>query len=222
MELLQLIFTRLKLKAKSFGFNKKELMGIAEKIADNLKLDESALEDDINASVDEQIDAVIPFLQFAQAQANRVIEAGRKQEQNNKDTEPTSIKDNGTPSQKPEEFSEEEMPAWFKSFAEKTEAQFRALQEEKTYISRKARLEALLKDTGTFGSHTVKNFNKMTFENEDAFEKFFTEVEGDLKAYNQERVDAGLKMLESVPAVFNKHEDEAYSDEEIDRIAEIF
>ena len=42
----QQVFVKLKLKAKALGFNKKELQGIAAKIADNLKSEEDASEED--------------------------------------------------------------------------------------------------------------------------------------------------------------------------------
>lgn len=35
----------------------------------------------------------------------------------------------------------------------------------------------------------------MNFENDEEFEQFLSEVEEDLKAYNQERADAGLSTL---------------------------
>ena len=76
------------------------------------------------------------------------------------------------------------------------------LEGEKTTTSRKAKLEAILKDSGTFGTCTLKSFSKMSFENDDEFEEFLSEVEEDLKAYNQERADAGLAL--TPPAVGGK------------------
>ena len=40
----------------------------------------------------------------------------------------------------------------------------------------------------------------MNFENDEEFEQFLSEVEEDLKAYNQERADAGLSTLGTPPA----------------------
>lgn len=222
MDLKQQIFTRLKPKAKGFGFNKKEMMGIAAKIADNLNLEEDALEEDVNAAIDEQIDAVIPYLQFAQAQANRVIEANRKQVQEHDDEGEDDTKDGASASTKTTKTSGDEMPAWFKAFAEKTEAQFKALQVEKTSSSRKARLEAILKDTGAFGSRTLKSFAKMSFESDDDFEEFLTEVQEDLKSLNQERANAGLQSLGKVPSFNETKKEEPFSDDIIDRMADNF
>lgn len=47
----QQVFVRLKPKMKAFGFNKKELMSVAAKIADNLTSEEDASEEDVNAEI---------------------------------------------------------------------------------------------------------------------------------------------------------------------------
>ena len=117
-----------------------------------------------------------------------------------------------------------EEPAWFKSFREQQEARFAALEGEKVSNLRKAKLEALLKDTGTFGSRTLKSFSKMSFESDDDFEEFYSDVEEDLKNYNQERADAGLATLATPPAAGNKvsgKQDKPFSDEEIDALADL-
>mgnify|MGYP000552293501 CR=1 FL=1 len=74
----QQVFVRLKLKAKALGFNAKELKGIAANIADNLKSAEDASEEDVNAEIDEQIEAVLPYLTFGQSQANRLLDEWKK------------------------------------------------------------------------------------------------------------------------------------------------
>ena len=74
----QMVLEALKPKVKAFGFNKKELKGIAAKIADNLTSAEDASIEDLNAEIATQIEAAIPFLQFAQSQSSRVIEAAIK------------------------------------------------------------------------------------------------------------------------------------------------
>ena len=101
MDVKQQVFMRLKPKAKAFGFNKKELQGVAAKIADNLTFEEDALEEDVNASIDEKIDAVLPFLQMAQAQANRIIDASRKATMIDDDDEP--IQEPSAPHRCPQE-----------------------------------------------------------------------------------------------------------------------
>lgn len=112
--------------------------------------------------------------------------------------------------------------AWFKM---KAEARFAALEGEKVSNLRKAKLEALLKDTGTFGSRTLKSFSKMNFESDDDFEEFYSDVEEDLKNYNQERADAGLATLATPPAAGSKgsgKQDEVLTDKEVEDLVNTF
>ena len=95
-----------------------------------------------------------------------------------------------------------------------------ALEGDKITTSRKAKLEALLKDAGTFGSRTLKSFSKMSFESDEEFEEFYSEVEEDLKAYNQERADAGLSPMGAASGGKPK-EEEPFNDNEIDEMAEL-
>lgn len=69
------------------------------------------------------------------------------------------------------------------------------LKGEKVASTRKAKLEALLKDAGSYGKRTLKNFDRMTFETDDDFDEFYSDVEEDLKAFNQELADKGLENL---------------------------
>ena len=78
MDRKQQVLLRLKPKVKAFGFNKKELMSVAAKIADNLTSADDASDEDVNAEIDTAIDAVLPYLQVSQSFANRVIEENRK------------------------------------------------------------------------------------------------------------------------------------------------
>ena len=57
----------------------------------------------------------------------------------------------------------------------------------------------------------------MKFENDEEFEEFYSEVEEDLKSYNQERADAGLSSLGNPPGAGSKkqEEHEVLTDEEV-------
>lgn len=229
----QQVFVRLKLKAKALGFNAKELKGIAAKIADNLKSAEDASEEDVNAEIDEQIEAVLPYLTFGQSQANRLLDEWKKK---HPEAELDDELDDNIPDDTPKPASnkknsknkgneQDEEPAWFKSFREQQEARFAALEGEKVSNLRKAKLEALLKDSGTFGSRTLKSFSKMSFESDDDFEEFYSDVEEDLKNYNQERADAGLATLATPPAAGSKgsgKQDEVLTDKEVEDLVNTF
>lgn len=225
----QQVLLMLKPKLKAFGFNQKELKGIAAKIANNLTSAEDASDEDVNAEIETQIEAAIPFLQFAQSQSSRVIEEWRKNHPDVKDDEDgddePSKTSNPKTSKSPQAKSEEnEQMKQLMEMITKLTGEVSSLKNEKTTDSRKSRLEKLLKDSGTFGSRTLKSFAKMSFENDEEFEEFFEEVEGDLKAYQQERADAGLGSLSNPPAGGGKpkEKEEPFSDDEIAAMAENF
>ncbi len=229
----QQVFVRLKLKAKALGFNKKELQGIAAKIADNLKSADDASEEDVNAEIDEQIDAVLPYLTFGQSQANRLLDEWKKNhpetDDDNDNDDDVDISDQrtrqtGSKKNPPNKGkSEDDTPEWAKGMVKTIETltgKISALEGEKKISEQKAKLEAILKDTGAFGTRTLKSFSKMKFENDDEFDEFISEVEADLKAYNQERANAGLSTLGNPPAAGGgKPKEEPLSDDEIDALA---
>lgn len=233
MDRKQQVLVRLKLKAKALGFNVKELKGIAAKIADNLEIQEEASDEDVNVEIDKQIDAVLPYLSFGQSQANRLLDEWKKNhpetDDDDDDDDDTSNKNNrqaGSKNKNPQNKGnkDDDEPLWFKAYREQQEARFTALEGEKTTSNRKAKLEALLKDAGTFGTRTLKSFAKMKFENDDEFDEFYSEVEEDLKNYNQERADAGLSTLGVPPAAGGGKQkgDEVLTDDEIKALAKSF
>ena len=61
----------------------------------------------------------------------------------------------------------------------------------------------------------------MKFENDEEFEEFYSDVEEDLKAYNQERADNGLSTLGNIPNAGGgkKTETELLTDDEIIALA---
>ena len=102
MDRRQQVFVKLKLKAKALGFNSKELKGIAAKIADNLESQEDASEEDVNAEIDEKIEAVLPYLTFGQSQANRLLDEWKK---NHPEAEPDDEPNDNFPNDTPKPAS---------------------------------------------------------------------------------------------------------------------
>lgn len=226
MNRVQLVLLALKPKVKAFGFNQKELKGIAAKIADNLQSDEEASEEDVKAEIDSQIDAVLPFLQLGQTQANRVIDSWKKSHSSETDDDDDDNDEgqSGSSKSKKNKNENDATPEWAKSMLATVQAltdEVTALKAEKSTSSRRARLESLLKDTGTFGERTLKSFAKMKFDDEDEFDEFYSEVESDLKKLNQERADAGLSSLGVIPGVQKKQppKEEVLTDDEIKALA---
>lgn len=225
---------KLKPKVKAFGFNRKELQGIAAKIADNLTSADDASDEDVNAEIEEKIDAVLPYLQVGQSYANRLVEDARKK---NDDDEPDDDDDDdepiqkgkrqpGSKSNKTNKDEKDYAPSWAKGLVESVETlrgEIATLKGEKVTTTRKDKLTELLKDSGSYGNRILKSFDRMKFETDEEFGDFYSEVEEDLKAYNQERADAGLATLGNPPAAGGGKgagkEDEPMSDKEIEDLA---
>lgn len=223
----KLVFNVLKLKSKALGFNKDELEGIAADVANNFELDEEASDEDVNAEIEKQIDAVLPFLKIAQKSAQRTIQ-NFKDSQDLDDDEVDDDDDpagNKKPIRKQKKEKEEQVPAWAQALITQNKAlqtEILGLKSERENDGRRSKLKALLKDKGTFGKTVLKNFDKMKFENESEFDDFYDGVVEDLAAIDQERANEGLGKL-GAPAAQRKpkkEEVEVIKDDEIDELAE--
>lgn len=227
----------LKPKSKALGFSREELEGIAADVANNLELDEEASDEDVNAEIEKQVNAVLPYLKIAQKTAQRTIQSF-KDSQDLDDDEVYDDDDdpagNKKPIRKQKKEKEEQVPAWAQAlitqkWAQALITQNKALQteilglkSERENDGRRSKLKALLKDKGTFGKTVLKNFDKMKFENESEFDDFYLGVVEDLAAIDQERANEGLGKL-GAPAAQRKpkkDEVEVIKDNEIDELAE--
>lgn len=236
MDRKQQVLLRLKPKVKAFGFNSRELKGIAAKIADNLTSADDASDEDVNAEIDKEIDSALRYLPFGQSQANRLLDEWKKNhpetddDDNDDDDDDDGASDNqrrqaGSNTKNPKNKGKnDDAPEWAKGLVQTVQTlndEIAALKGEKVTTTRREKLETLLKDAGTFGTRTLKSFNKMKFENDEEFEEFYSEVEEDLKSYNQERADAGLSSLGNPPSAGSKKQEknEVLTDEEVIAIA---
>lgn len=71
-------------------------------------------------------------------------------------------------------------------------AEVNGIKLKDTTAKRRAVLDDLLKDTGTFGKRTIKNYERMKFETDEDFDSFVSEIKEDLEQLNQERANEGL------------------------------
>lgn len=233
----------LKPKVKALGFKKEDLESVAADIADNLEVEDEASDEDVNAAVKTAVDAVIPSLKIAQKMANRAIEDYRKkQEKANEPKDAPKDEPEDKPKEDPkkepssdpstQKKNEDEIPAWAKALLEqnkKAAETIERLQSEVTGMKsksiadvRKGKLEELLKDTGIFGKNIIKGFERMKFESDEEFDKYFEEIKEDLAQMNQERESEGLRKF-GVPAVEQKKEDpkpQVISEAELEDLAE--
>lgn len=220
------VLSILKPKCKALGFNSSELEGIAADIADNLELDEEASEEDINEKISAEVDSVVPYLKIAQKASNRVIQNYKNNKSNDDDNDEDEAGEGK--SNKPSEEADK-IPAWAQALIAQNKAiqtELVGLKSERVLDGRRAKLQALLKDTGVFGKNVLKNFDRMSFENESEFDDFYDGVTEDLSALNQERANAGLAKLgaSSAQTVHKDKEDkpEVLSDKDIEELAETF
>lgn len=219
----------LKPKSKALGFSREELEGIAADVANNLELDEEASDEDVNAEIEKQVNAVLPYLKIAQKTAQRTIQSFKDSKVLD-DDEVDDPDDDPAGNKKPirkqkKEKEEEQVPAWAQALITQNKAlqtEILGLKSERESDGRRSKLKALLKDKGTFGKTVLKNFDKMKFENESEFDDFYDGVVEDLAAIDQERANEGLGKL-GAPAAQRKpkeEEVEVIKENEIDELAE--
>ena len=200
MDRTKKIMNRLKPKVKAFGFDPELVERFAAQIAKKLNLDEEASEEDVNTAIDNEIEVVLPLMPVVQSYTSRRINDALKKNGNGSDNdedeedgeEISSSKQTGKSKTKSRKPTDDEEPKWFKTYRETMEKKFADLEGARTTETRKGKLEKLLKDSGTFGKQIIKGFSKMKFDTDEEFDEYFSEVEEDLNAYNQELADKGL------------------------------
>lgn len=218
------VFTLLRTKTKALGLNRKELESLALKIDKNLQLEEDASDEDVNAAIDEAIGAVLPFLEVSQSVAQRSIQTALQRRQAQQDEDDDDEDDDpvddgqgdgegdrnnrqrgkGKKNRNPKHNSEDS--ELMKLIKEQSEAikslkgQIETMQGDRVHDSRRTKLKKLVENTGTFGKSVLKQFDLMTFKDDDAFGDYLDDVQKDLDELNQERANAGLKKLGEVPA----------------------
>lgn len=219
----------LKTKASSFGFTKKELESVAESISDNLTLEDDATEEEVNEAIESAVNSAIPFLKISQSASNRVIQAYKDahkddDDDDDDDDEPT-VKTQKKPKPRHEGNDEKnELMDLLKSFKEdigSVKSELAAIKEGKTKDKRLEKVKSLVAGTGSYEKSVLRNFGRMTFQDDDDFDEFLDEVKNGLDDYNNERVSAGLDEL-TPPANGGKRkretDDEPFSDDDIDKI----
>lgn len=218
------VFTLLRTKTKALGLNRKELESLALKIDKNLQLEEDASDEDVDAAINEAIDAALPFLEVSQSVAQRSIQtalqrrqAQQDEDDNDEDDDPDDDgqddgegdrnnrqRGKGKKNRNPKHNSEDS--ELMKLIKEQNEAikslkgQIETMQGDRVHDSRRTKLKKLVENTGTFGKSVLKQFDLMTFKDDDAFDDYLDDVQKDLDELNQERANEGLKKLGEVPA----------------------
>lgn len=104
--------------------------------------------------------------------------------------------DDDDPGKKSQKKDDDETPAWAKALIEQNKTladKLAAFEGEKIKGTRLQQLEGKLKDVPeTFKTQKLKDFGRMNFETDEAFNGYLAEVETDIAAFNQELANKGL------------------------------
>lgn len=180
------VIERLKPKAASLGFTKKELEGVTDIIVRNLQEDAS------DESVDEEIDKALQFLEISQSMANRVINANITKTKQPKGEDNTSP-DNAT--------QQNDEPDWFRKYREQQEQRLQQLENAKISESRRERFEKSL--SGLLPKQKedrLKDFDRMAFKDEEDFLTYLEDKSAMVSEINQELANEGLSKMSAPPA----------------------
>lgn len=180
------VIERLKPKAASLGFTKKELEGVTDIIVRNLQEDAS------DESVDEEIDKALQFLEISQSMANRVINANITKTKQPKGEDNTSP-DNAT--------QQNDEPDWFRKYREQQEQRLQQLENAKISESRRERFEKSL--SGLLPKQKedrLKDFERMAFKDEEDFLNYLEDKSAMVSEINQELANEGLSKMSAPPA----------------------
>ena len=200
------VIVKLKPRVASLGFTRMEIEGVASRIANNLG--EDASDEDIDA----EIDAVMPYLELAQTSANRIINKAKDGDGNKPNTatgesrkpEKNTGKGDGQPEEglelaganhlKDIEGLKSILGEIVSSAISPISKRLDAIEGSKIADTRLSRVKEIAKKAGGSYEKTIlKNFGRMTFESEDDFAEYLTEVTADVDSYAQEHSNEGLR-----------------------------
>ena len=220
---------------KALGFSRKELKGIAANVADKLKLEEDASEEEVSDAINDAIDDVLPLLKFTQSAADRQVQEYKTSlsqsqpqdgegEDDDDDDEPSRkspSKPKGKTGMSDDDSAIAKLTAMFAERFDKLDKRMDTFESDRTSNNRRKRVEDLLKDTGKFGERRLRAFSRMNFKSDEDFEDYLDELQGDIEEENQDRANKGLETLGAPPATSHKkNEEEEMSDDEIKALAQ--
>ncbi len=172
----------LKSKFKSVGVSSKAFDRVAEYYEKNGQLKEESTDEEIEALAE----GAEQLLIMAKSESDSKLEDFKKKNPPAEKPKDDTKKEENKP-------QEEEAPAWFKSFAEKTEQQFAQIQAGNTSKTRKQLLEDKLKDfPEKLRAKAAKDFERMQFENDEAFNAYVEETVTDFTELNKDFTQESL------------------------------
>ncbi len=185
---LQEVLELVKPKVKKFGLNAKEVEKAAKQILSTLS--EDAKEED----AEKAIDGVLPYLELAQSQANRVIEDARKKaeqkKQKEEEDEDEEEDEETKPKKKPTKSDKfDELLKKLESFEQK----FADLEEKESQKSYAKKMQERFKDIDPEFYEVASKGRK--FNSEEEFEAFATDIIDSWGKYSQKLANEGLSRM---------------------------
>lgn len=221
---------------KALGFSRRELKGIAANVADKLKLEDEATDEDVSEAISSAIDDVLPLLKLTQSAVDRQVQDYKRStdddvdDDDDDDPEPNrrSPSKKNPKSKKDSDDADSATLAALKELTQVVTAlqgEVNTLKTGNTTNSRRAKVEKLLTDTGKFGERQLKAFSRMSFKDDEEFEDYLEDLKEEIEAENQDRADRGLGKLGNIPAPDkngkDNNEDELMSDDEVKKLAQM-
>ena len=190
------VLQAMKPKVASLGFTKEEIESVVDSISETLE--EDATEEQINA----QIDAVIPYLKLSQSAVTRIVNAKKKEEtlpKAPKVSTPTETEEGAEPEDK------------FEKLLKVIEAQnekIDSLVNKDVTASRRQTYSAMLKDLPEAIQKTkLKDFDRMSFKDQDDYDTFVQEAEADIPVIKQAIANSDLAEMDQ-PFLGKKNQNE--------------
>jgi len=189
------------LKSKLTGVQESFLVGIAENFSKTIT-DEASIETTITQPV---LDAIKLSAQMLQVEGDRrATEATKSAVKNFIDKH--GLDENGKPKGKPDKTEPDgggggnpDVPAWFKSFADKIDRELQeskqkltAIEQAKTHEVLSGKVKASLKEKGIpewFSNPLLRN---LTVESEDKIDQLVTQIEADFGVARQASAEQGV------------------------------
>lgn len=167
------ILQQLKTKYSNLGLSVKTLEGFAEQLA-NQVTEESQIEGAVQGAEF--------YLKIAQAEADRVRQDAKKNQNTQQQQTP-----------EPQKTNDAEKPEWQKAIEALT-SQVTALTQKTVVSTRKEKYEKTLGNLPDYIKKSkLKDFEKMNFQSDEEFDGYLVETQSDVTQINQELINSGLK-----------------------------
>ena len=190
------VLQAMKPKVASLGFTREEIESVVDSISETLQ--EDATEEQINA----QIDAVIPYLKLSQSAVTRIVNAKKKEE-----TPPKAPKVSTSTETEQGAEPEDKFEKLLKVI-EAQNAKIDSLVNKDVTASRRQTYSAMLKDLPEAIQKTkLKDFDRMSFKDQDDYDSFVQEAEADIPVIKQAIANSDLAEMDQ-PFLGKKNQSE--------------